>query len=388
MSKITTDMVRVFNQRLDAIGSPWSIVEGEYEGADYSQQLIVDSVNPTLAPFLVDQLTYRNLTDVEQSVVLSVDKNTKLTRSLTVSSSFKMGVALKLEFSVGVVKVEAGLNLEQTWGSSNTETTEEGVVIKFEQPVRVPPKTLVTMQTLIQLQTVTDLPFELRVLLKNGKFGVVPRGTVPLHRYYNGSEHFYTRSASAPAGFVDEGIACHVSNVQGPSMVPLYRYMRRDGNYHFYTTDPNEVDGNAEWLAEGNEGYVFPSAVPGTIPLYRYYNGDYHFYTTDFGELGSGRDGWVFESVQAHVAPPRITDPALLRSVQALFPNNNDRLFIIPGHYEGKSTNRKIDILMRSEPTTDVLSVRGKEPVERTPDHEQQAWKLSPGDLVDLRQSA
>jgi hypothetical protein len=86
----------------------------------------------------------------------------------------------------------------------------------------------------------------------------------------------------------------------------------------------------------------------------------HHFYTTDFNERGG-------DGLEA----------------------------IIPGRYRGQSTNRRIDILLRSEPVTGIVS--GKEPVERTPDHElagipilsdKEALKVSPGTLVDLRQSA
>jgi hypothetical protein len=397
MSRITTDMVRVFNQRLGTIGSPWRIPEGDYDGADYSQQVIVGDVNPTLAPFLVDQLSVTNLTPVDQSVVLGVNKRQKLTHSLSVTSSFKMGLATKLGFSIGIVKVEASLNLEQTWGSSNTETTEEEVLIQFEQPVIIPPKTLVTMQSIIQLQTVTNLPFELRVGLRDGRFGVVPKDTVPLYRYVGPDEHFYTTDfnelGEGRDGWVKEGVECHVSASQGPGLVPLYRYLTGSG-YHFYTTNFNERGGDG---LESIQCYVYPSAAPGTLPLHRYQKGDEHFYTTNFNELGNGRDGWNYEGIQAHVIPKSITDPALLRSVRELFPNDNDRMFIIPGQYRGQSTNRRIDILLRSEPATGIRSGRGKGPLERTPEHElaavpilsdKEALRVSPGHLIDLRKSA
>jgi hypothetical protein len=249
------------------------------------------------------------------------------------------------------------------------------------------------LQTILKVQTVTDLPFELHVVLSGGKFGVVPKDNVPLYRYSSSEGHFYTTDyrelGEGRDGWVKDGIACFVSSTQGPSMVPLYRYFL-DDKHHFYTTDYNER--GADGLL-GIQCYVYPGPTPGAIPLYRYFeDGGDHFYTVDYNELGSGRDGWRLQGVQAHVIPTNLADPSLLRDVGALFPNDSDRRFVIPGHYRGQATNRDIDILLLEEPALDP-AVAGKQLVERTSDQEltampilseEMAIKVSPGTLVDL----
>jgi hypothetical protein len=84
----------------------------------------------------------------------------------------------------------------------------------------------------------------------------------------------------------------------------LYRYWNQAVTDHFYTTNWNELGaGRYGWQLEGVQCFVFPQAVPGTVPLHRYWNpgnGD-HFYTTDLAELGSGRYGWGYEGIQGHV---------------------------------------------------------------------------------------
>src|SRR5438552_486191 len=127
-------------------------------------------------------------------------------------------------------------------------------------------------------------------------------------------------------------------------MVALHRYY--NGTDHFYTTDTAEINEESAYAHEGVAGYVFATKEPGTVPVYRYYNGEDHFYTIDFNELGNGRSGYALESSQAfYVFEPNLNDPGLLKRVQDLFPNDPDRLFTFHGQYRGESTARKIDVL-------------------------------------------
>ncbi len=401
MGKITRDMIGGFNQRLSAQGSPWRIQEREYEGAGYSTQVMVDTINPTLAPMLVDQVKYTNGTDLEQQVTLKVDKGLTMTHSFAVTNHVKIGTAVSFEFSIGIVTTNASLNLEYARDETATETKEETFTLSFEQPLKVPPRSLITMQTLIQVQTVTDLPFTLHVGLNDGVFAVTPKDIVPLHRYLqtNLGDHFYTTNydelREGGGEWVKEGVACHISSSQGPGMVPLYRYLLDESRYHFYTTNYNEL--GAEGL-ESTQGFVFPSQAPGTVPLHRYQSDqDGHLYTTWYGELGGGRDGWRYEGVQAYVLPTDLNDPALLRGVRELFPNEADRRFVIPGHYRGQSTNRNIDVLVRQQPLPPDSPLRGKVQTKRTPEANlattrvlqgKQVRKASPGELVNLTTTA
>jgi hypothetical protein len=138
---------------------------------------------------------------------------------------------------------------------------------------------------------------------------------------------------------------------------------------------------------------VYGGGATGAIPLYRYYDGVDHFYTTNYGELGGGGGAWTLEGIQAFVVPADVTDPALFRGVPELFPNSADRQFVIPGHYRGQTTNRAIDVLIKTEPLP--LAVRTTEPlVKHASDKElaqtsifnrDEAFVVTkPGELLDL----
>jgi hypothetical protein len=391
MATITTEMIHHFNGRLQAIDSPWRIVPRNYDGATYSQQTIARAVDPTVAPFLADQLSYNNGTNADQDIVLRVEREVKLQHTFAVTNNLKLGTKGTVEVNAGIAKVNAEVSLEYTRDESTTDTSEETVLLVLEQPVKVPANTRVTMQTLLKLHTVTDLPFELHVVLADGRFAVTPKDVVPLYRYYDGTDHFYTRDGRVPAGHVGEGITCHVSNTPGPGMVRLLRYY--DGTDHMYTIDPNELAGNEGWSSEGDEGYVYAGAAPGAIPLYRYYDGVDHFYTTNWNELGPGGPDHVLEGIQAHVVPADITDPALFRSVTELFPNTADRKFVIPGRYRGASTNRQIEVLLKQEPlppsirmTEPFLERASEEQLKKTAilGKEESILLVRPGEMVDL----
>jgi len=74
-------------------------------------------------------------------------------------------------------------------------------------------------------------------------------GTLPFYRYWNGKEHFYTTNSAeigtttpgvtGKFGYKSEGIACSVSSSSGTGLVPLYRYW--NGGEHFYTTNSAEI---------------------------------------------------------------------------------------------------------------------------------------------------
>lgn len=73
-------------------------------------------------------------------------------------------------------------------------------------------------------------------------------GYAPFYRYYNG-EHFYTiiiqeigtalPGQKGKYGYVSEGVQCIVSTEPEAGLVPLYRYW--NGKDHFYTTNDKEI---------------------------------------------------------------------------------------------------------------------------------------------------
>ena len=88
------------------------------------------------------------------------------------------------------------------------------------------------------------------------------------------------------------------------STTPLYRYWNPQIGDHFYTTNWSELgSGRFGWTYEGVQAHVYPPQQQDTVPLYRYWNpqGGDHFYTTNWNELGNGRYGWRYEGRQCHV---------------------------------------------------------------------------------------
>jgi len=94
--------------------------------------------------------------------------------------------------------------------------------------------------------------------------------TLPL--YYNGKEHFYTAAyqeigtitygETGYHGYVCEGIAGYVFKAQEVSTVPLLRY--NNGKEHFYTTNGSEIGtvicgqtGKGGYTCEHGEGFVY-----------------------------------------------------------------------------------------------------------------------------------
>ena len=150
------------------------------------------------------------------------------------------------------------------------------------------------------------------------------------YRYWRapGADHFYTTNVNeigvvVPGivgryGYKGEGIQCLLYDKQIAGSVPLYRYFLGSRVDHFYTTNSAEIGtttsgqrGKYGFVSEGIAGYCFPSARPGTIPLYRYYHpaGVDHFYTTNAKEIGTteagkvGRYGYKSEGIACHVLP-------------------------------------------------------------------------------------
>lgn len=112
------------------------------------------------------------------------------------------------------------------------------------------------------------------------------RGTVPLHRSFNGEpgdggDHFYTthqaeQNAAVLVGWRKEGDACSVfdPNVpQPPKTVRLLRFFNHSITDHFYTIDSTEGERAQDngWVSEGVSCFVFDHQEPGTVELRRYF---------------------------------------------------------------------------------------------------------------------
>ena len=115
-------------------------------------------------------------------------------------------------------------------------------------------------------------------------------------------------------GYVSEGDACFISAKSGSGLVPLFRYY--NGFEHFYTSNSAEIGtttsgvvGNYGYRSEGIAGYCYGAPTTGTIPFHRYWNGKEHFYTTDVKEIGTttsgavGKYNYKYEGVACYVKP-------------------------------------------------------------------------------------
>jgi len=137
---------------------------------------------------------------------------------------------------------------------------------------------------------------------------------VPFYRYYHSGivDHFYERNWNALGtgkyGWAYQGVACNIYPSQVPGTIPLYRYW--GNNNHFYTTNINEIGtgtpgtvGNHGYKSEGVAGYCYSSDQgSGTVPLYRFFHFERidHFYTTSKSE-GDAAEGWTYEGIQCYV---------------------------------------------------------------------------------------
>ncbi|KAH6901583.1 hypothetical protein BKA70DRAFT_1435962 [Coprinopsis sp. MPI-PUGE-AT-0042] len=138
---------------------------------------------------------------------------------------------------------------------------------------------------------------------------------VPLFRSYNPrGDHFYTINSTEHSnairvfGYLDQGLTGYLFPSAQPHAVPLYRLFS-DGDFdHFYTTDLVERDRAISvfrYVSEGVAGYIYPDAECGGLPLFRVYQQSLtdHIYTmsqterdfsVDSGALPEGITGYMF----------------------------------------------------------------------------------------------
>ncbi|MBN1656977.1 MAG: peptidoglycan DD-metalloendopeptidase family protein [Anaerolineae bacterium] len=112
-------------------------------------------------------------------------------------------------------------------------------------------------------------------------------------------------------------IQAHEDYVPGPTptpppstwcLKPLIRYWSDSMHKHFYTLDWNELgSGKDGWVYEGVEGYAAMNAscyAPGAKPLYRLWHDGWqkHFYTTSEAEKDTAiQVGYVLEAISGYV---------------------------------------------------------------------------------------
>jgi hypothetical protein len=139
--------------------------------------------------------------------------------------------------------------------------------------------------------------------------------------YSNGTkEHLYTTGVNeynvlpVCCGWIAEGAIHQVfqdaGSLFGVAAVPYYRLYNQYSHQHHWTTDFNEYNvlGAGGWSKEGVNGFILPTSVTGSVPLYRLYLnafGGLHLWTTDANEKTTltTTAGWTSEGVAGYVVP-------------------------------------------------------------------------------------
>ncbi len=113
--------------------------------------------------------------------------------------------------------------------------------------------------------------------------------TIPVYRYYNGLDHYYTKISGSYQGYSFEGIEFNAFLYKAPNTVPIYRYY--NGKDHYYTKTPGYYAG---YVDEGIEFNAFATQQPNTVPIYRYWNGKDHYYSRSSVRPA----GYVYEGIE------------------------------------------------------------------------------------------
>nr|GAT51786.1 predicted protein [Mycena chlorophos] len=172
-----------------------------------------------------------------------------------------------------------------------------------------PPATLASILCMI-------LPFVLEVRACAGA-----SEAVAMYRAFkaDGTDHFYTldlseyNNAVANDGYAAEGIRALVFDTQVEGSVQLHRLWSGADVDHFYTTNTTEAAAAEQgtYVSEdaASDGhtpiYVYPTALCGSVPLYRSYAGGTamdHFYTVNVTERNDAEaSGWGYELIAGYV---------------------------------------------------------------------------------------
>lgn len=155
----------------------------------------------------------------------------------------------------------------------------------------------------------------------SGLGGVTTGTLITRYRLYSDGtkEHLYTTDTNEYSvlpgrGWLAEGAIYKLfqgaGSLSGVDAGPYYRLYNPLSHQHHWTTDLNEYNvlGSWGWTKEGVDGYILPTAVAGSVPLYRLYLyafGGLHLWTIDANEKNvlSTSNGWVDEGVAGYVVP-------------------------------------------------------------------------------------
>jgi hypothetical protein len=177
---------------------------------------------------------------------------------------------------------------------------------------------------------------------------ILTANPVSLYRTYSptSNSHFFTTSTGEFANAIANGFRDESANrasgftvlpTPTPGAVPLYRLYNLQSGIHYLTTNAVERDqlvglvppsdpafGRIGWRAESNEGYLFPTQMPGTVEIFHLYNAGNgaHLFTANPSEvvaiLSQFPDDWKLNRSLGfafpsgfHVTPPLPSATAL-----------------------------------------------------------------------------
>ncbi len=213
--------------------------------------------------------------------------------------------------SINVINDETKPININTW--SSTVNANNSVLIEIGDNSLIPIYEFVTDATKkAALRTAVD-----NYVLSKG-FTVLP--VMPLYRYYNGTNHFYTTIlGEGGSDWNYEGIQAFIFQNQEANTVALYRFCKnvkkKTGLFsykicidHYYTTDKNSGINNGYIIENsGNPiGFVYTTnynTAVNTVGLRQYYSSTLydHFYTTSTTELGNGTGSYSFNCNSCYV---------------------------------------------------------------------------------------
>lgn len=148
--------------------------------------------------------------------------------------------------------------------------------------------------------------------------------TQPVYRFWSSDyfDHFYTMSEAErnlvnsiwSDYYMEEGVGFYAYPMQLPGSMPVYRFWSPIIWSHFYTISEVERDyimtnWPGFWAYEGVAFYAYPTQIPGTQPVFRFWNSVYgtHFFTISQAErdyVAANFADWIYEGIGFYAYAP------------------------------------------------------------------------------------
>lgn len=186
----------------------------------------------------------------------------------------------------------------------------------WELRKRFPDETSIPCNLIDHLEVVEELLEILdRIVPFPEEIPIHKLATVKLYRYWHPltNRYLYTiiPELERLEGWVPQGYVCKLfpylfSQIERVKFRKLVRYYSRAKGRHLFTIHGKEAPSG--YVCEGILGKVALAELPGTVPLYYYYNPrtGAHLYTLDFGKEGLDEESreWEAKGVVGYVVPP------------------------------------------------------------------------------------